>query len=308
MNVETYWKCRLALDEANGALELVSTTDSPSIAAAACRRSLQVCFLLDREINQTVYPPDLEAAESMRRFQARHPDLFRRGSVMNSDNLLAAAGPVSGSVFATLDRDEGSLEKTYLPAARAIRSMLDEITTGLRKPHRHGLLFHAGVVAGIAAIAAAVLAIQWARMMASTEGLTVTYFKGVNLEKAVSRRVEKQIYAEYGDGRPAFFVPRNGYSARWDGMLVVPVTTNYSFYSQSEGGIRTYVDGSLVIDNWRERSWNASGMHGNKFLEAGNHRIVVEYFKNRGNGALRLRWAGGPIPNNTLVAVPYLKR
>jgi len=308
MEIDTYLKCRRALGEARRALETVATTDSCLIAAAACRRALQVCFLIDREMSPTAYPADLNIKESIKCFQMRHASLFKIGSVLHEDMVIAAVGLEVDRLAPVLENNEKSMEEVYLPAARGIRLMVDEMASCLRKPRRNGWRFYAGMAVVVSAGAGVILAVQWIRMMSSSEGLTVTYFRDMNMEKAVTRRVEKQTSVDYGEGRPAFLVPRNRYSARWEGTLVAPVTTNYAFYSQSEGGVRVYIDNKLLIDNWREQDWKTSGTHGNKVLEAGDHKIVIEYFKNRGRGAFRLRWAGGGIPDNSVMSVPYLKR
>lgn len=305
MNHETYQACREALSEAREALDTAATTDSPAIATAACRRAIELCLLLDREIHGTDYPPDLDMPEALHRFQRRHSDALGRDMILDSEPVLAATNRPATPPPPTLARDAESLERVFLPAAQAIRRMLDEVTAGLCRPRRRGPFI---VAAGVIAIAGLVVGIRWILMMTSSEGFTVTYFRGVNFETSVARRVEPELFKDYGEARPAWFVPRNRYSARWEGTLMVPATTNYSFYSQRAGGIRVRIDGACVIDEWKERSWRTSGSHGSVTLRAGEHPIVVEYFKNQGQGALRLRWGGGPIPDNTVVGVPYVRR
>jgi hypothetical protein len=309
MNPELYLKCKSAVTEAREALALVPTTNSPSLAAAACRRALLLCFMLDREINRTAYPSDLESDAAIQSFVAQHPGQFQQENATCSEGLLSALISSNETAGHTLDVDEEALDQLYLPAARTIRLMLDEAVAGLKRNRsRFAWRRWAAVIVATAVVAIAIVAFQWVTMMRSTDGLTVTYFKGMNFEEAVARRVEQQVLLDYGSHRPAFCAPKNKYSARWEGTLLTPKSTNYAFYSQCEGGIRVYIDDSKVIDGWHEKSWNASGSHGQKFLEAGEHKIVVEYFKNMRRGALRLRWAGGPIPDNAVVSTPYLRR
>jgi hypothetical protein len=307
MEREAYWKCRRELDEAREVLDTASTTSSRAVAAAACRRALRVCFLLDRELNGTSYPADFAAGPAMESFRIRHPRLFEHESILHPTTMLSALeredNEASPGGVGEADA-EADFERLFLPAARSIRLMLDEVTLDLRRPGRWSWRVYAALLA----LSAAGVALRWAWMMGTSEGLTVTYFRGMNFEKPVARRVAQQVLAEYGEKRPALPAPRNRFSARWEGTLVAPVATNYSFYCQSEGGMRVSIDGDLVLNNWRELTWQASGTHGNKVLSAGDHALVVEYFKSTGRGALRLRWAGGPIPDNSVVGAPYLKR
>jgi hypothetical protein len=142
----------------------------------------------------------------------------------------------------------------------------------------------------------------------SGAGLEVTYYKGPDFQKAVATRIETAIFKDYGFARPAWRAPRNGYSARWLGTLVVPENTTYTFYAEGDDGFRMWLDGRVLLDNWSSREWRGSGRATNLFLQAGKHAICVEHCKNLGAGALRLRWQGGPIPWNSIVASPYLQQ
>lgn len=302
MERDVYWKCRRALEEAREALNTVATTHSLAVAAAACRRALRLCCLLDRELNGTDYPPDLAPGPMIETFRNRHPRLFEHESILHPALLLAAVDWRDEEVSLGSFDVQAELEQVFLPAARALRLMLDEVAAGLRKPRRCG--WRTCVALLLCVLFAC--AFGWVHMMASADGLTVTYFRGKHFEKPIVRMVEKQIEVSYGENRYSLF--HNRFSARWAGTLVVPTTTNYSFYGQNEGGLRVSIDGKVVLENWREVAWKASGTHGDIALTAGNHPILVEYFKSTGHGALRLRWAGGPIPDDTVLGVPYLKR
>lgn len=302
MEREAYNRCQQALDEAYEILDTVSTTHSLPIAAAACRRALRVCFLLDQELNGAKHPPDFAATASLGALQTRYPRLFEHESILHPSMILLAVEWNDEEYSLGANDPETELERVFLPAARAIRIILDEVSTGLRNPARWGWRNYTALVA----VCIVLCTIPWIWMMRSREGLTVTYFHSMNLKRPVARVVEKKVSAFYGESM--FSVFKSRFSARWEGTLVVPVTTNYSFFCQSQGGVRLIIDDAVVLDNWRKVSWKYSGKHGEKFLKAGNHSIIVEYFKDKGPGALRLRWAGGPVPENTTLATPFLKR
>ena len=146
--------------------------------------------------------------------------------------------------------------------------------------------------------------LQWC----SPFGLRVTYYRGANFEARAARTVERDVSVDYQGRAPARGVPAQGFSARWEGWLDVPATASYKFYSQSDDGVRVFVDDVPVIDNWRETTWLRSGSHGQKELTRGRHRLRIEHFHLKGRAALRVLWAGGPIPPNTCLAAPYLRR
>jgi len=302
MDRESYWNCRRALDEAREALDTVATTSSPAVAAAGCRRALRLCCLLDRELNGTTYPDGFAPGPAIESLRARHPSLFAHNSILQPATILAAAEWTDDELSLGGHGADASLERVFVPAARSIRLMLDEVALNLRNPGRWSWRGYAAVLA----LGVILLAGRWAWMMASREGLTVTYYRDTEFRRPVARMVAKHVQADYGTS--LLRVSHHRFSARWEGTLVAPVATNYEFYCQSEGGVRVRIDGDVVLDNWREVPWDASGVHGEKKLAAGDHAIVVEYFKSAGHGGLRLRWSGGPIPDNAVVGVPYLKR
>ena len=142
----------------------------------------------------------------------------------------------------------------------------------------------------------------------SPNGLKVTYFRGINFEEKICSRVEQAVCRDYEDKPPAWGVPKHHYSAIWQGILRVPETGAYSFFSQSDDGIRLIIDGNKVIEAWRDQSWNASAIGVQTNLVAGDHTIAIEHYNGEGESALRVKWCGGPVPPNTVLAAPYLRK
>lgn len=163
----------------------------------------------------------------------------------------------------------------------------------------------AGIVLLIAAL---IFAISKLYFLWSPYGLKVVYFRGSNFEKKICSRTEPAVCRDYGEKSPAWRVPSKNFSALWQGILRVPETGEYLFFSQSDDGLRLIIDGEKIIDNWRDQSWGASSTGIRVHLSAGDHRIAVEHYNNEGGAALRIKWCGGPIAPNTILAAPYLRK
>ncbi len=142
----------------------------------------------------------------------------------------------------------------------------------------------------------------------SPSGLTVTYFKGRNFEQKICSRTEKSLFRNYGEKHPAWRVPKNNFSALWQGILRVPESGDYSFFCQNDDGLRLIIDGKKIVDNWRDQGWFASATGVKVHLEAGDHGIAVEHYNAEGESALRIKWSGGPIQSETILAAPYLRK
>lgn len=139
-------------------------------------------------------------------------------------------------------------------------------------------------------------------------GLVVTYYEGTNFARAVCRRAEFRLFRDYNGRAPAPGLARDSFSARWEGWLLCPTDAEYEFYSQSDDGLRLLIDGEPVLDNWRRNNWATSGCHGSRKLARGPHHLLLEFFSSGRSPALRVRWSGGGIPDNTTVGGPYLRK
>ena len=135
----------------------------------------------------------------------------------------------------------------------------------------------------------------------------VLYYKGCdfNTPRWVTVR---SVMKEHTKDRPCCLVPSDGFSSRWSSWLMVPTNDTYTFATLSDGGIRLYLDGRLLIDNWRDQGWKDSARTTNLWLEAGEHAMLVEYYDRVGVAAFLVQWTGGGIPPKTPLGAPYLRK
>src|SRR3546814_1559722 len=56
----------------------------------------------------------------------------------------------------------------------------------------------------------------------------------------------------WGNGSPSAGVGSDSFAVRWEGFVEAPTTGNYTFWTQSDDGVRLWVNGNLVIDNRSE--------------------------------------------------------
>jgi uncharacterized protein YraI len=77
------------------------------------------------------------------------------------------------------------------------------------------------------------------------------------------------------------------WSARWEGNFTFD-DGNFTFRTNVDDGIRLYLDGLLVINQWRDGYKEVS----NRVIGVGQgqHTIVVEYYERTGNASIQLWW------------------
>ena len=133
-------------------------------------------------------------------------------------------------------------------------------------------------------------------------GLTGSYFNNVSLTgTAVLTRTEA-VNFNWGSGSPGTGVSADNFSARWSGTIAPTASGNYRFQTYSDDGVRLWVNGVQVINNWTDHSPTTNNS-GNVNLVAGQRYAVRLEFYERGGGAvMQLRWR---LPGTTTyVAIP----
>ncbi len=84
--------------------------------------------------------------------------------------------------------------------------------------------------------------------------------------------------------------PDGEVSIRWEGSIRTAATGDYAFQAFSNCGLKLWIDGTLVMDHWRQ-GWlpwiDLARLH---FAAGEEHRLRLEWTVNQGDPVLTLRW------------------
>lgn len=128
---------------------------------------------------------------------------------------------------------------------------------------------------------------------------TNTEFKG---NPAITRN-DKVINFRWNEKPAVLGMPRDNFSVRWTQTGKFENGT-YRFRAVANEGIRVYVDGKRVINQWGGGD-GKTAYTTDRQMSAGNHKIVVEYFDRGGNAIARLSWERlAPAPTASPTSVP----
>jgi len=121
-------------------------------------------------------------------------------------------------------------------------------------------------------------------------GLLGEYFAGTDLQARLLSRTDAAVAFDWGTGSPAPSVPADGFSVRWSGTVLPLYSETYTFYTQSDDGVRVWINGQAVIDNWTDHASTENS--GTFALTAGQKvDVKVEYFENAGAAVAKLSWS-----------------
>lgn len=126
-------------------------------------------------------------------------------------------------------------------------------------------------------------------------GLYGEYFDGIELKNRKFSRTDAQINFDWGSGSPDPVVGTDYFSIRWTGWVRPKTSGDYAFYTVSDDGVRLWVNGHLIINNWTDHAETQN--KGTVRLEAGRlHDLKLEYYERGGLAKIMLLWQGPDQP------------
>ena len=132
------------------------------------------------------------------------------------------------------------------------------------------------------------------------DGLRGEYFNNQNLTNRAFTRVDPTVNFSWAAGSPSSQIGIDTFSVRWTGEIESRYSETYTFNTRSDDGVRLYVDGQLIIDQWNNHA--ATNHTGSIFMESGvRYDIRLEYYEAAGDAEIRLRWSSA---NQSFEAVP----
>lgn len=146
------------------------------------------------------------------------------------------------------------------------------------------------------------------------DGLRGEYFNGPNFEQKAYTRTDPQVAFDWNWSYPAPGVQREYFSVRWTGKLYAPLTGRYRFSAVVDDGVRVWVGGKRVIDEWRKQ--DDIRFVGEIFLTARNwYDLRVEYYNDWKGSIVFVNWElpptdpaarRSPIHRPELIPTEYL--
>ena len=142
------------------------------------------------------------------------------------------------------------------------------------------------------------------------DGLTGEYFDNIDFTRRLVVRTDSTVNFNWASGSPAAEIGVDTFSVRWTGKLKPQFSETYTFTTTADDGVRLYIDGRLIIDNWVDQA--VTSRTGTIALEAGRlYDIKLEYYERTGLTAASLAWSSASqplqvIPQSRMYSVPAL--
>jgi PA14 domain-containing protein len=139
----------------------------------------------------------------------------------------------------------------------------------------------------------------------AASGVTGSYFDTTTFSNRKLVRTDQTVNFGWGSGLSSSRIGSNMFSVRWTGKLIPLANERYTFYTQSDDGVRLWINGQLVIDSWAAHSLRED--RGSVALNANQaYDIKVAYYENTGSATMRLLWSSPSVAKQIVPASQLL--
>jgi len=122
-------------------------------------------------------------------------------------------------------------------------------------------------------------------------GLFGEYYSDTSFGTLVLTRTDSLIDFDWGLGSPDVLIPDEEFSVRWTGTVQPRYTEAYTFTTTADDGIRLWVNGDLLIDDWNPHPPEEHSGQTAVALTAGQqYTITLEYFEDSLTAEVQLEW------------------
>jgi hypothetical protein len=127
-------------------------------------------------------------------------------------------------------------------------------------------------------------------------GLKGDYYNNITLTSPVAlTRTDGPVNFAWGNSSPASgTVNSDNFSVRWTGQVQPQFSETYTFYTNSDDGVRMWVNGQQLVNNWTDHG--ATENSGTIALTANvKYNITIEYYDKTGGATLQLYWSSPSV-------------
>jgi hypothetical protein len=144
------------------------------------------------------------------------------------------------------------------------------------------------------------------RVNGNGTGLTGRYYNdpgtGSKFTTLALTRLDATVNFGWGSGSPApGVVQSDNFSVRWTGQVQPLATGNHVFSTVSTDGVRLWVNGVLLIDNWTDHAATTNTSAPVALAAGQKYSVVMEYYDRTGGAQARLKWS---YPGQDTQAIP----
>ncbi|OGG16577.1 hypothetical protein A3D77_06225 [Candidatus Gottesmanbacteria bacterium RIFCSPHIGHO2_02_FULL_39_11] len=121
-------------------------------------------------------------------------------------------------------------------------------------------------------------------------GLTGTYYDTIDFTGTSIKRTDATVNFDWGAESPDPTVGPDTFSVRWTGQVLPKENETYTFYTDSDDGVRLWVNNEQIINNWTDHGFTENS---GTISLSGNQKydIKMEFYERGGQAVAKLLWS-----------------
>jgi hypothetical protein len=132
-------------------------------------------------------------------------------------------------------------------------------------------------------------------------GIRGYYYANASLNGVpVLNQIDPQINFNWGGETPSPMLPNDNFSVRWVGEVDVPFSETYTFYANTEDGVRLWVNDIQIMDFWQNRRSPTEARATIDLVGGQRYPIVMEFYDAGGDAVAELRWESASTPKELI--------
>jgi hypothetical protein len=139
-----------------------------------------------------------------------------------------------------------------------------------------------------------------------TGGLSMAlgqYYGTTNFTDLLDTRYDTSVDFNWSNAAPFPNMNQTNFSVKWTGQILAQYSQPYTFYTTSDDGVRLYINGNLIINDWSSHS--ATVDTATVQLQAGQYySMEMDYYQLTGAAIARLQWSSPSQPLSDILQIP----
>ncbi|WP_077922402.1 PQQ-dependent sugar dehydrogenase [Spirosoma sp. 209] len=117
-------------------------------------------------------------------------------------------------------------------------------------------------------------------------------------------RIDDKVDFDWGDNPVSPTLGNNNFTVRWMGKVLAPLTGTYTFHTETDDGVRLWVNNKLLIDKWDVQP-NTEWTGQIELMAGQQYDIRMDYLENEGVANARLMWSSAQF-DRAVIGKPFL--
>ena len=218
-------------------------------------------------------------------------DVFGLGNFTTSPSIETASGTYRDAVAVKIS-DIDPKAKIYYTLNGSEPTQASKTYTGPIEISKNATLRVRAFSAGASPSGVLAANYQIGALPGTGKGLAGKYFASADPHGSpVASELAPTVDYDWNGAKPCDGIADKNWSGVWEGSIQPTCSTDYTFSTNSDGGVRVWINGEKVIDRWDPHSLALDSSRPVSMVAGRKYSIRIERAQGKGLGRLQFLWS-----------------